>query len=782
MRYLAIYLALLTFSTGLAQDATITRDGVKITRGEENALLLKVSATRLAWSPDGAFLAMIDEGRSTVTLHSFETGLDTVISKRASNVRWSPNSKRILADFDGALGWIDISDGSYVPHMIANGVLPGTATWAPDGHQVAYGRADGLYVIGLDGGAAGHCIAKGRHVAGTSWSDDGRIIALADSQSGVMVVRPNGTGLRQIANLLADSVAWSPNGRYLLLGTHDGWQAYEVASGQLSQIQSEPFSEPRWTGGQRLLVAQGGVVRKLHLGNRGRDEEMGSLGGVKFWAPKPLMEISEVTSSSGFKGARRPSPGEMRLNGYIESGDSQEGVYVMRVESMVAANGYESFYSTPVVQHIAWTSTAVQTDGKRQAKLQTDDLRPGDRVSLLVATPSNEKNADLSIHEAWVEGVSFGQDYLLSLKASPHLTNPYVEYDGITTERVVVPLVYPVAGKTSWEDSFLASRGGGSRRHHGQDLMGKHMTPLVACFDGVVRLSSGGRLSGNEISLDGDNGWRATYCHLNDDTPGTRDHAGGDQYAFAPGLVSGMHVTAGQLIGYMGDSGDARGTGYHLHFELRDLVGGAIVNAAPSLKSATKLTAPVAVVASRDSRASYASMSRGGYARSRKISDATMSYWSLITKYAQQASIEPELVAAIIEVESGGNPGDRSSSGAMGLMQLMPDNCAEDGVLNPYDPEDNIRGGVKQFSRYLKQFSGDVQKALIAYNAGPGRVLNGSWVNSKQAREYAPKVFACYRALKGTASQPAAGDLGSVDGTDMHKQDQPIDLGGSGGH
>ena len=89
---------------------------------------------------------------------------------------------------------------------------------------------------------------------------------------------------------------------------------------------------------------------------------------------------------------------------------------------------------------------------------------------------------------------------------------------------------------------------------------------------------------------------------------------------------------------------------------------------------------------------------------------------------ARAARSSPDLVRAVIRVESGWNPRARSDKGAQGLMQLMPGTAAEYGVTNPFDPEQNIRGGVA----YLEDADGPIRRqtelALAAYNAGPGAV------------------------------------------------------------
>ena len=97
-------------------------------------------------------------------------------------------------------------------------------------------------------------------------------------------------------------------------------------------------------------------------------------------------------------------------------------------------------------------------------------------------------------------------------------------------------------------------------------------------------------------------------------------------------------------------------------------------------------------------------------------------YDHLIEKYAQQHGISTDLVRAVIKAESAFNPYAISPKGAMGLMQLMPSTAATYGVLNPFDPEENIRAGVAYLKHLLDRYDQKVDLALAAYNAGPGAV------------------------------------------------------------
>jgi hypothetical protein len=151
-------------------------------------------------------------------------------------------------------------------------------------------------------------------------------------------------------------------------------------------------------------------------------------------------------------------------------------------------------------------------------------------------------------------------------------------------EEGIYPMVFPVQGPNYFSDTFGAPRSNG-RTHEGQDIMtyGVKGIPVVAVAAGEVMWISPGQSDCCYLGIRHDDGWVTRYIHLNNDTPGTDD---GQAWGIAPGIADGTRVEAGQLIGWVGDSGNAEGVSPHLHFELRRPDGGGhgtAVNAYESL-------------------------------------------------------------------------------------------------------------------------------------------------------------------------------------------------------
>lgn len=136
-------------------------------------------------------------------------------------------------------------------------------------------------------------------------------------------------------------------------------------------------------------------------------------------------------------------------------------------------------------------------------------------------------------------------------------------------EGIVRSIVFPTEHDVTFTDDFGDARSG--HAHEGNDLMGEKMMPLYAAVNGRVDDIVDPEASwGYAVVLRDAEGYTYHYLHINDDTPGTDDGNGGTEHAYAPGIRRGASVTKGQLIGWMGDSGNAETAGAHLHFEIRE--------------------------------------------------------------------------------------------------------------------------------------------------------------------------------------------------------------------
>jgi len=117
-------------------------------------------------------------------------------------------------------------------------------------------------------------------------------------------------------------------------------------------------------------------------------------------------------------------------------------------------------------------------------------------------------------------------------------------------------------------------------------------------------------------------------------------------------------------------------------------------------------------------------------------------YEEIISEAATHYGLDPDLISAIIQIESGWIPDARSSKGAIGLMQLMPETSSNLAVSNPFDPKANIRGGTKYLRQLIERFRGNLVLALAAYNAGPGKVERYKGIPPyPETRRYVRKVL-----------------------------------------
>ncbi|MEO6210219.1 MAG: M23 family metallopeptidase [Gemmatimonadaceae bacterium] len=188
----------------------------------------------------------------------------------------------------------------------------------------------------------------------------------------------------------------------------------------------------------------------------------------------------------------------------------------------------------------------------------------------------------------WVKGVSRARPILAALFASGCASSG-ASHTTESHDNRAPTIVFPLAiDSVRFTSGFGDARGGG-RTHHGQDMFCPKWTPILAVVDGTMDWIATARpTNGKSYSalLRGDDGNQYFYDHLNNDNPGTKDNLGDPELAYAAGVHNGTRVTAGQIIGYVGDSGDAEPSGAHLHFELHKGEWANPIDPAPALRAA----------------------------------------------------------------------------------------------------------------------------------------------------------------------------------------------------
>jgi len=154
------------------------------------------------------------------------------------------------------------------------------------------------------------------------------------------------------------------------------------------------------------------------------------------------------------------------------------------------------------------------------------------------------------------------------------------------------PIIFPVFGQANFGRSFGDPRAGG-RSHEGVDIFAPKGTPVVAAVEGSIRSVVWPQASwGYSVTIRDGDGYTYHYIHLNNDTPGTDDGLGQGMHAYAIGAERGAKVLKGQILGYVGDSGNAETTPPHLHFEIRKPNSRDPIDPYESLAAAERISTP----------------------------------------------------------------------------------------------------------------------------------------------------------------------------------------------
>jgi len=140
-------------------------------------------------------------------------------------------------------------------------------------------------------------------------------------------------------------------------------------------------------------------------------------------------------------------------------------------------------------------------------------------------------------------------------------------------------------------------------------------------------------------------------------------------------------------------------------------------------------------------------------------------YNEIIQSLSSEYNIEPSLIKAMITVESNWNYNAVSHKGAIGLMQLMPSTAKDLEVSNPFDPEENIEGGIR-YMRFLLDKFNDLPLALAAYNAGPRRVESSGGIPAiTETKQYVKKVLSIYNEKSYNVAETRIYKVTLEDGT-----------------
>ncbi len=297
-------------------------------------------------------------------------------------------------------------------------------------------------------------------------------------------------------------------------------------------------------------------------------------------------------------------------------------------------------------------------------------------------------------------------------------------------------ITFPVVGPVTYSDTFGACRGYRcSRSHKGADLFGAKLAPLVAAADGTITFvrRSATTTAGNTVILRDDEGWRYLYLHLNNDSPGTDDGANPQAWILPNRLRVGDRVEAGDVIGYLGDSGNAERTPNHLHFEIRPPGQGSI-NPTASLEAAEAAgrVVPVAPLASTAAgRAEYTAMISAWYRALLKREPTSAELFAWADRFDVGFATKADLIAD--------------------LTMAPPRRDAAGSVYRSFHVALQRRPDLTEIRAWLKRYEAGADTETIV-----GELLAGTeWANTHGSLSDAEFVEVLYRNARGRP--PTAG-------------------------
>src|SRR5450631_21776 len=180
---------------------------------------------------------------------------------------------------------------------------------------------------------------------------------------------------------------------------------------------------------------------------------------------------------------------------------------------------------------------------------------------------------------------------------------------------------------------------------------------------------------------------------------------------------------------------------------------------------AWKSVAPANIRAARSAAAEVSTSQQvSSYVRGKPFTQQEID--AAIDQAASRHNVDPSLVRAVIKVESNFNPNAVSRTGAMGLMQLMPQTARSLNVVNPFDPQQNVDAGVRHLRKLLDSYGGNVRLSLAAYNAGSGAVARSAGVpRFRETQNYVRRITNLYNG----GSEPGSYTIGSPFANETHE-------------